>query len=108
MDKHFNKGLFLTGLGSFWWGFIGVIYFEAISFIGYIEVIVHRCLWTAVALLITTTFFFKWDEFLKTIKVKKNLFNLFIDGYKISQLFLFEYGKPSKNLFLTHLLTKYK
>ena len=83
MNKDFNKGLFLTSLGSFWWGFIGVIYFEAISFIGYIEVIVHRCLWTAVALLITTTFFFKWDEFLKTIKIKKNLFNLFISGFLI-------------------------
>lgn len=83
MDKHFNKGLFLTGLGSFWWGFIGVIYFEAISFIGYIEVIVHRCLWTAVSLILTTTFLFKWNEFIATIKIRKNLIYLFISGFLI-------------------------
>ena len=83
MDKHFNKGLFLTGLGSFWWGFIGVIYFEAISFIGYIEVIVHRCLWTAVSLILTTTFLFKWNEFIETIKISKNLIYLFISGFLI-------------------------
>ena len=28
MNKDFNKGLLLTSLGSFWWGFIGVIYFQ--------------------------------------------------------------------------------
>ena len=27
MKAQFNKGLLLTSLGSFWWGFIGVIYF---------------------------------------------------------------------------------
>ena len=40
MNQQFNKGLLLTSLGSFWWGFIGVIYFEYVSFIGY-ELAVH-------------------------------------------------------------------
>ena len=57
MKNDFNKGLLLTSLGSFWWGFIGVIYFEYVSFIGHIELVVHRCLWTAVMLIITTTFY---------------------------------------------------
>ena len=83
MNKDFNKGLFLTSLGSFWWGFIGVIYFHYISFIGYIEVIVHRCLWTAVALLITTTLYSKWNLFIDTIKNFKNLLYLFISGFLI-------------------------
>ena len=83
MNKDFNKGLFLTSLGSFWWGFIGVIYFHYISFIGYIEVIVHRCLWTAIALLITTTLYSKWNLFIDTIKNFKNLFYLFISGFLI-------------------------
>ena len=83
MNKDFNKGLFLTSLGSFWWGFIGVIYFHYISFIGYIEVIVHRCLWTAVALLITTTLYSKWNLFIDTINNFKNLFYLFISGFLI-------------------------
>ena len=83
MNKDFNKGLFLTSLGSFWWGFIGVIYFHYISFIGYIEVIVHRCLWTAVALIITTTLYSKWNLFIDTIKNFKNLLYLFISGFLI-------------------------
>ena len=56
MNDKFNKGLILTSLGSFWWGFVGVIYFEMVSFIGHIELVVHRCLWTAVMLIMTTIF----------------------------------------------------
>ena len=83
MNSHFNKGLLLTSLGSFWWGFIGVIYFEYVAFIGHIELVVHRCLCTAVMLLITTTAFSKWKIFLKEIKDKKKLFALFLSGLLI-------------------------
>jgi len=83
MSPNFNKGLLLTSLGSFWWGFIGVIYFEYVSFIGHVELVVHRCLWTAVMLLITTTAFSKWKIFLKEIKDKKKLIALFISGLLI-------------------------
>ena len=71
MKQEFNKGLLLTSLGSFWWGFIGVLYFEYIAFIGHIELVVHRCLWTAVMLIFTTTLFSKWKIFLDIIKKKK-------------------------------------
>ena len=83
MKKDFNKGLILTSLGSFWWGFIGVIYFEYVSFIGHIELVVHRCLWTAVMLIITTSFFIKWKVFFKIVSNKKNLIALFISGFLI-------------------------
>tara|TARA_Y100000591_G_scaffold235975_1_gene206713 strand:+ start:79 stop:957 length:879 start_codon:yes stop_codon:yes gene_type:complete len=83
MKKQFNKGLLLTSLGSFWWGFIGVIYFEYVSFIGHIELVAHRCLWTAVMLIITTTFFSKWNIFFNIIKNKKNLIGLFFSGFLI-------------------------
>ena len=83
MNQHFNKGLILTSLGSFWWGFIGVIYFQYVSFIGHIELVVHRCLWTAVMLLLTTTFFSKWSLFKRIIKNKNYLFGLFISGFLI-------------------------
>tara|TARA_B000000557_G_scaffold183143_1_gene149666 strand:+ start:111 stop:989 length:879 start_codon:yes stop_codon:yes gene_type:complete len=83
MNQHFNKGLFLTSLGSFWWGFIGVIYFEYVSFIGHIELVVHRCLWTAAMLIITTSFFSKWHIFFKILKNKRELFFLFISGFLI-------------------------
>ncbi len=83
MNPDFNKGLILTSLGSFWWGFIGVIYFEAVSFIGHIELVVHRCLWTAVMLIITTSFFSKWRIFFTEIKNKIKIFALFISGFLI-------------------------
>jgi chloramphenicol-sensitive protein RarD len=80
MKDNFNKGLVLTSLGSFWWGFIGVIYFEYVSFIGHTELVVHRCLWTAMMLIITTSFLSKWNIFLKVSSNLKNLFYLFISG----------------------------
>tara|TARA_B100001057_G_scaffold493545_1_gene588191 strand:+ start:82 stop:960 length:879 start_codon:yes stop_codon:yes gene_type:complete len=83
MNKNFNKGLLLTSLGSFWWGFIGVIYFQYVSFIGHVELVVHRCLWTAVMLIITTTFLSKWKIFIIEIKNKKKLLALFISGLLI-------------------------
>jgi len=83
MKEQFNKGLLLTSLGSFWWGFIGVLYFEYVSFIGHIELVVHRCLWTAVMLIITTSFLAKWNTFLIIISNKKNLLFLFFSGLLI-------------------------
>ena len=83
MNKEFNKGLLLTGFGSFWWGFFGVIYFKYIAYIGHIELVVHRCLWTAFTLILTTFFFSKWNVFFKIVKNKSNLFYLFISGFLI-------------------------
>ncbi len=80
MNKEFNKGIILTSLGSFWWGFIGVIYFEYVSFIGHIELVVHRCLWTTIMLILTTSFFSKWKIFFKLISNIKNLSYLFLSG----------------------------
>jgi len=83
MKDQFNKGLILTSLGSFWWGFIGVLYFQYVSFIGHIELVVHRCLWSAAMLLFTTTILSKWSLFKKVIKNKKDLFGLFVSGFLI-------------------------
>ena len=83
MNREFEKGLLLAGFGSFWWGFFGVLYFKYIAFIGHIELVVHRCLWTAFTLIITTFFFSKWNVFFKIIKKKTNLFYLFISGILI-------------------------
>ena len=83
MNQQFNKGLLLTSLGSFWWGFLGVIYFKYLDFIGYVEVVIHRCVWTAVTLIITTFFFSKWNIFFSIIANKKNLIGLFFSGLLI-------------------------
>ena len=80
MNKEFNKGLLLAGSGSFWWGFIGVIYFKSITYIGHIELVVHRCLWSTVTLILTTFLFSKWHIFFEILKSKKNLIYLFFSG----------------------------
>ena len=82
-NQNFNKGLTLTALGSFWWGVIGVIYFKNISFAGPIEVVIHRCIWTTVVLIITTFYFSKWNIFFEIIKDKKKILWLFFSGLLI-------------------------
>ena len=77
MKKEIYQRLLLTNLGSFWCGFIGVIYFKYIEFIGYIEVVIHRCVWTTATLIISTFFFSKWTIFFSIISSKKNLLALF-------------------------------
>ena len=83
MNKEFNKGLLLAGFGSFWWGFLGVLYFKYITFIGHTELVVHRCLWTTFTLILTTFFFSKWHIFFVVVSNKKNLIYLFISGLLI-------------------------
>ncbi len=83
MNQQFNKGLILTSLGSFWWGFIGVIYFKYLEFIGFIEIVIHRCVWTAVSLILTTFLFSKWKIFFSIISDKKILLGLIFSGLLI-------------------------
>ena len=82
-NKNFNKGIALTALGSFWWGVIGVIYFNYISFTGAIEVVIHRCVWTSVVLIMSTIYFSKWDIFFNIITNKKKLIWLFFSSLLI-------------------------
>ena len=79
----FNKGIILTSLGSFWWGFLGVIYFKFIAYAGPLEVVVHRSIWTTVTLLLTTLIFSKWFKIKEIFNFKKKLFILFVSGLLI-------------------------
>ena len=80
---NFNKGIISSSVGSLWWGVIGTYYFQYIAFVGTFEVVVHRCIWTSLILLITTTFFSKWHLFKKIVANKKKLFVLFITSILI-------------------------
>ena len=42
---------------------IGVFYFNFVSFASPLELVFHRTLWTALLLVISTTFYCKWTEF---------------------------------------------
>ena len=79
----FNKGIISSFLGSFWWGFLGTFYFQYITFIGTFEVVVHRSIWTFIILLLSTTFFNKWNLFKKIFFDKKKIFVLLISSLLI-------------------------
>jgi len=81
--KSFNKGIIFSSLGSFWWGVLGTYYFQYISFIGTFEVVVHRCIWTTLILLVTTFLFGKWNIFKKILSDKKTALILFITSILI-------------------------
>ena len=79
----FNKGIFYIIIGSFWWGVIGVIYFRSLSFVGSVELVLHRVIWTSVMLMITTLYLSKWNSIKKILKTKKNIFYLLLTGFLI-------------------------
>ena len=81
--KKFNKGIIAASLGSFWWGVLGTYYFQYISYVGTLEVVMHRSLWTALILLFTTFFYSKWKLLIPIIKNKKKMFVLLITSILI-------------------------
>ena len=82
-NKNYNKGLILAASGSLWWGIIGVIYFKYVSFVGPIEVVIHRCIWTSAILIISTFYFSKWNIFFKIITNRNKLTGLFFSSVLI-------------------------
>ncbi len=84
MKKKYLKGIGFTISASLWWGIIGVLYFKFVSFASPLELTIHRTIWTALLLVITTSYYSKWSEFNKVIKKKSNIFTLFITGLLVS------------------------
>ena len=84
MKKNLLKGSLFTVGASLWWGVIGVLYFKFVSFASASELVIHRTIWTAILLIITTSYFSKWSEFKKIINKRVNIFILFITGLLIS------------------------
>ena len=78
------SGIFYAAFASLWWGVLGTLYFKFVSFATPIELTVHRTIWTAVLLIITTGIFSKWGEFKKIIRNRKNIIFLFISGILVS------------------------
>ena len=83
MKKNTFHGILYGASGSLWWGTLGVLYFKSASFAGPIELVVHRTIWTAFSLIVTTSLFSKWDIFFSIIKKKKELIYLLITGILI-------------------------
>jgi len=83
MKKNTFHGILYGASGSLWWGTLGVLYFKSVSFAGPIELVVHRTIWTAFSLIVTTSLFSKWDVFFSIAKKKKELIYLLITGILI-------------------------
>ena len=83
MKKKYLDGSLLTIGASLWWGIIGVIYFKFVSFANPVELVVHRTIWTAFILIITTFLFAKWKIFFKALKDTKKIIFLFISGFLV-------------------------
>ena len=84
MNKSKLSGVFYACFASLWWGVIGTIFFKFVSFASFIELTVHRTIWTAVLLVLSTSLLRKWPEFTKIIKNRKNQFLLFLSGLLVS------------------------
>ena len=84
MNKSKLSGVFYASFASLWWGVIGTIFFKFVSFASFIELTVHRTIWTAVLLLLSTSLLRKWPEFIKVFKKRKNQFLLFLSGLLVS------------------------
>ncbi len=80
MKQKIINGILYSAAGSFWWGIIGVLYFKYVSFVGHIELVVHRTIWTAFILIFTTTYLSKWNIVLSIVKDFKKLSILFLTG----------------------------
>jgi len=99
MKKNLIKGISFTVGASIWWGVIGVIYFKFVSFASPMELTIHRTIWTALLLLITTSYYSKWREFKNVIKKKINILILLITGLLVSlNWFTWLYAVKTNNL----------
>ena len=83
MNKNNLNGSLLTIGASLWWGIIGVFYFKFVSYANPIELVVHRTIWTAFILIITTFLFSKWKVFFKVLKNIKTLILLLVSGFLV-------------------------
>ena len=99
MKKNLFKGSLFTIGASLRWGVIGVLYFKFVSFASALELTIHRTIWTALLLLISTSYYSKWGEFKMIIRKKINRFLSFFTACLITfNWFTWLYAVKTNNL----------
>jgi len=83
MKKKTLNGILYSGLGSLWWGVIGVLYFKSVSFVTPLELTIHRTVWTAFLLFFFISIYGKWNETFNIIKNAKIIFLLILTSILI-------------------------
>ena len=71
MIKNVFRGILFSGVGSLWWGVIGVLYFKSVSFVSPLELTIHRTVWTAFLLIFLISIRSKWNKVFEILKDKK-------------------------------------
>jgi chloramphenicol-sensitive protein RarD len=72
MERKTFNGILYSGIGSLWWGVIGVLYFKSVSFVSPLELTIHRTIWTAFLLTFSISIYSKWSivfEILQDLKL---------------------------------------
>jgi len=83
MKKKTFNGILYSGIGSLWWGVIGVLYFKSVSFVSPLELTIHRTIWTSFLLIFTISIYSKWSEIFNIIKNIKKVFWLILSSILI-------------------------
>ena len=78
MKRKTLNGILSSGIGSLWWGVIGVLYFKSVSFVSPLELTIHRTVWTAFLLIFTISAYSKWNRVLTILKNFKTTLLLFL------------------------------
>ena len=76
-------GILYSGVGSLWWGVIGVLYFKTVSFVSPLELTIHRTVWTTFLLIFSISIYSKWNEVFKILKDIKITFALIFSSILI-------------------------
>ena len=83
MKKKTFNGIVSSGIGSLWWGVIGVLYFKSVSFVSPLELTIHRTVWTAFLLLFSISLYSKWNDVFKILKDFKTTLLLILTSFLI-------------------------
>jgi len=83
MKKKTLNGILSSGVGSLWWGVIGVLYFKTVSFISPLELTIHRTIWTAFLLIFSISIYSKWNDVFNILKNVKITFLLILTSILI-------------------------
>ena len=93
MKRKTFKGVLSSGLGSLWWGVIGVFYFKSVSFVSPLELTIHRTVWTAFLLFFLITLNSRWNIVFKILKnIKKTLILIFSSILIVSNWYTWIYA----------------
>ena len=91
MQQKQLSGIFYAAFASLWWGVVGTIFFKFVSFASFIELTVHRTIWTALLLILQQVFIKNGQNLLKFSKRKKSIITFYIrliGKYKLGNLAL--------------------